>query len=107
MNRHPVTQEIMNLSYSSKKMAKNPWLSYLRRTLLDPQEMDNPKYSDEYLQLRADCFIALSSHLNDHCRAVFEFCNDYVENNNSIDNIEEKFQEYLRTIAENSYAKNS
>ena len=57
------------------------------------------RYSDERLQLRASVFRALQHHLNDHCRAVYEFCNDWVnQGNKNIDNIEHYFQNYIKEI---------
>ena len=62
------------------------------------------RYSDERMLLRAEVFRALQHHLEDHCRAVYEFCNDWVrQGNKGSDNLEQHFQDYLRTVAETSY----
>jgi len=45
--------------------------------------------------------------LTDHCRAVYEFCSEWVETHDNIDNIEQNFQNYLRSVVERSYAKSS
>lgn len=68
--------------------------------------MDDWRYSDERMLLRAEVFRSLQHHLADHTRAVYEFCTQWVDlGNPSNKGIEESFQDYLRTIAENSYAK--
>ncbi len=82
-------------------------MSSLRNTLLEPKDMDDPRYSDEKLMLRAEAFRALTHHLTDHCRAVYEFCSEWVETHDNIDNIEQNFQNYLRSVVERSYAKSS
>ena len=57
------------------------------------------RYSDERMQLRAAVFRALQHHLNENCRAVYEFCHDWVsQGNTGIDNIEYYFQEYLTNL---------
>lgn len=54
------------------------------------------RFSDERMQLRGMVFRALLHHLDDHCRLVYEFCNDWVsQGNKGIDNIEHHFQEFL------------
>jgi hypothetical protein len=64
----------------------------------------NWEYSDERMHLRAEVFRALKHHLDTHCRLVFEFCNDWVrQENKGTDNLEQHFQNYLRTVAERSY----
>jgi len=62
------------------------------------------RYSDERMLLRGQVFRALKHHLEDHCRAVFEFCNDWVsQGNKGIDNIEQHFQDYLKNTLGKSY----
>ena len=57
------------------------------------------RYTDDRLQLRASVFHALSHHLEEHCRAVYEFCHDWVsQGNDNINNIECYFQKYLEEI---------
>ena len=54
------------------------------------------RYADDRMQLRAVVFRALSHHLNEHCRAVYEFCHDWVsQGNTGIDHIEYHFENYL------------
>ena len=57
------------------------------------------RYADDRMKLRAAVFHALSHHLEDHCRAVYEFCHDWVsQGNDNINNIEDHFQRYLREV---------
>ena len=42
------------------------------------------RYADDRMQMRAAVFRALSHHLNDHCRAVYEFCHDWVSQGHNI-----------------------
>jgi len=57
------------------------------------------RYTDDRMKLRASVFYALSHHLEDHCRAVYEFCHDWVsQGNDTINNIEYHFQKYLEEI---------
>lgn len=59
------------------------------------------RYSDDRMELRASVFYCLSHHLDEHCKNVYEFCNDWVsQGNKTIDNIEEHFQNYLQQINE-------
>ena len=70
--------------------------------------MDDPKYSDEYLQLRAECFQRLSYQLPDHVRQVYEFATIWVEQGHlDTKGIEEQFEQYLISTLENSYAKSN
>lgn len=67
--------------------------------------MDDWRYSEERMLLRAAVFRALSHHLNDYCRIVYEFCHHWVsQGNKTTDNIEDYFQEYLKLTLERSYA---
>ena len=80
-------------------------MSWTRKTLLDPKDMDDWRYSEERMLLRAAVFKALSHHLNDHCRTVYEFCHHWVsQGNKSTENIEEHFQDFLKFTLERSYA---
>ena len=46
------------------------------------------RFTDERMQLRAAVFRALQHHLDENCRAVYEFCHDWVsQGNNNINNI--------------------
>mgnify|MGYP003109079549 CR=1 FL=1 len=69
-------------------------------TRLENKMSEFPKdwrYADDRMQMRAAVFRALSHHLNDHCRAVYEFCHDWVsQGNNHTNNIEHHFQTYLK-----------
>jgi len=57
------------------------------------------RYGEERMMLRAKVFYALSHHLHEHCRQVYEFCNDWVDHGNkNIDNIESFFQEHLQRL---------
>jgi len=57
------------------------------------------RYSEERMQLRAMVFHALSHHLYNHCRQVYEFCDHWVsQGNKGIDNIESFFEEYLEQL---------
>jgi len=83
-------------------------LSSLRNTLLEPKDMDDPKYSDEYLLLRAECFQRLSHQLSNHVRQVYEFASIWVEQGHlDAEGIEEQFEQYLISTLENSYAKSN
>ena len=85
-------------------MEGNPSLSSMRKALLEPSAMDDWRYSEERMQLRADVFRALSHHLNDHCRLVYEFCHDWVsQGNKTTIGVEQSFQTYLRYRAETLY----
>jgi len=88
-------------------MVKNHWLSWTRKALSSPKaDMEDWRYSDERMLLRAEVFRALQHHLADHTRAVYEFCTLWVDlGNPSNKSIEEAFQDYLRKLAEDSYAK--
>ena len=88
-------------------MERNHWSSWTRKTLSEPNSnMDDWIHSDERMRLRQEVFLALTSHLNQHCRHVYEFCNIWSEERNSSDkSIEDAFQDYLLTNLENSYAK--
>ncbi len=67
--------------------------------------MDDWRYSEERMLLRAAVFRALSHYLNDYCRIVYEFCHHWVsQGNKTTDNIEDYFQEYLKLTLERSYA---
>lgn len=63
------------------------------------------RYCDDHLKLRASAFRCLSHHLEDHCRIVYEFCSDWTETHTDITNIEQEFQNYLRSIVWTSYLK--
>mgnify|MGYP001997701616 FL=1 len=79
-------------------------MSSMRKALLEPSAMDDWRYSEERMQLRADVFRALSHHLNDHCRLVYEFCHDWVsQGNKTTIGVEQSFQTYLRYRAETLY----
>jgi len=55
------------------------------------------RYADDRMQMRAAVFRALSHHLEEHCRSVYEFCHDWVsQGNQNTDNIEFYFQNYLK-----------
>jgi hypothetical protein len=57
------------------------------------------RFTDERMQLRAAVFRALQHHLDENCRAVYEFCHDWVsQGNKDTTNIEFYFQEYLRDV---------
>jgi len=57
------------------------------------------RYADDRMQLRAAVFRALSHHLEEHCRAVYEFCHDWVsQGNDNVNNIEYYFQKYLKEV---------
>ena len=66
---------------------------------------DDPRYSEEKLLLRQSCFRSLLHHLEEHTRAVYEFSAIWCESNDTIDGIEQAFQDYLRLYAEKAYAK--
>ena len=66
---------------------------------------DDPRYSEEKQLLRQACFRSLLHHLEEHTRAVFEFATIWCEENDTIDGIEQGFQNYLRSYAEKAYAK--
>ena len=65
---------------------------------------DDPRYSEEKQLLRQACFRALIHHLEDHTRAVFEFATIWCDENDTINGIEQGFQDYLRSYAEKAYA---
>ena len=49
---------------------------------------DDWRFNDDRMQLRASVFRALQHHLDDHTRAVYEFCHDWVsQGNQNIDNM--------------------
>jgi len=76
----------------------------MRKALLDPSDMNDWRYSEERMQLRAEVFRALSHHLNDHCRLVYEFCHDWVsQGNKTTIGVEQRFQEFIRNRAETLY----
>ena len=57
------------------------------------------RFTDERMQLRAAVFRALQHHLDENCRAVYEFCHDWVsQGNQDTTNVELYFQEYLRDV---------
>jgi len=61
--------------------------------------MNDWRYSEEALQIRAECFRSLSHYLNDHCRAVFEFCDLWIkQGNRDCKNIDMHFQIYLNEL---------
>ena len=66
---------------------------------------DDPRYSEEKQLLRQACFRSLIHHLEDHTRAVFEFATIWCDENDTIDGIEQGFQNYLRSYAEKAYDK--
>ena len=51
---------------------------------------EDPRYTEEKLLLRASCFRSLLHHLEEHT---------------TIDNIEQGFQDYLRSYVEKAYGK--
>jgi len=65
---------------------------------------DDPRYSEEKLLLRQACFRSLSHHLEDHTRPVYEFATIWCEKHDTVDGIEQGFQDYLRSYAEKAYA---
>ena len=65
---------------------------------------DDPRYSEEKQLLRQACFRSLIHHLEDHTIAVFEFATIWCDEHDTIDGIEQGFQDYLRSYAENAYA---
>lgn len=71
----------------------------INRESLYPQNdhTDNDwRYSDERMQIRAECFRALIHYLNDHCRQVFEFCDLWIsQGNRDCTNIDMYFRMYL------------
>ena len=66
---------------------------------------EDPRYSEEKLYLRASCFRALVHHLEEHSRNVFEFATVWCEKHDTINGIEQGFQDYLRSYAETAYEK--
>tara|TARA_R100000734_G_C3239296_1_gene44526 strand:- start:263 stop:484 length:222 start_codon:yes stop_codon:yes gene_type:complete len=66
---------------------------------------EDPRYSEEKLLLRAACFRSLLHHLEEHTRAVYEFATIWCEKHDTIDGIEQGFQNYLRSYAEAAYEK--
>lgn len=59
------------------------------------------RYSDERMELRAECFRALKFYLNDYCRHVYEFCDMWVsQGNKDCTNIDSQFRMYLSTSLE-------
>ena len=66
---------------------------------------EDPRYSEEKLLLRASCFRSLLHHLEEHTRAVYEFATIWCEKHDTIDGIEQGFQNYLRSYAEAAYEK--
>jgi hypothetical protein len=59
------------------------------------------RYSDERMELRAECFRALKFYLNDYCRYVYEFCDMWVsQGNKDCTNIDSQFRMYLSTSLE-------
>ena len=66
---------------------------------------DDPRYSEEKLLLRASCFRSLLHHLDDHTRAVYEFATIWCEEYDTINGIEQGFQDYLRSSAEKAFSK--
>jgi hypothetical protein len=76
----------------------------MRKALLDPTDMNDWRYSEERMLLRAEVFRALSHHLNDHCRLVYEFCHDWVsQGNKTTTGVEQRFQDFIRDCAETLY----
>ena len=65
---------------------------------------NDPRYSEEKQLLRQACFRCLTHHLEEHTRAVFEFATIWCDEHDTIDGIEQGFQDYLRSYAENAYA---
>ena len=88
-------------------MEKNHWLSWTRKTLSEPNfDMNDWTYSDERMRLRQKVFRALTPYLDQSPRHVYEFCTLWVDLGNPTNKgIEEAFQDYLRKLAEDSYAK--
>jgi hypothetical protein len=73
---HPINNESL---YTKNENTINDW-----------------RYSEERLQIRAECLRALMHYLNDHCRAVFEFCDFWVsQGNKDCTNIDKYFRMYL------------
>ena len=68
-------------------------------------DSDDPRYSEEKLLLRASCFRALIHHLEEHTRAVYEFATIWCDKHNTINGIEQGFQDYLRSYAEKAFSK--
>ena len=66
---------------------------------------EDPRYSEEKLYLRASCFRALVHHLEEQSRNVFEFATIWCEKHDTINGIEQGFQDYLRSYAEKAYGK--
>ena len=66
---------------------------------------DDPRYSEEKLILRASCFRSLLHHLDDHTRAVYEFATIWCEEYDTINGIEQGFQDYLRSYAEKAFSR--
>ena len=66
---------------------------------------DDPRYSEEKLLLRASCFRSLLHHLDDHTRAVYEFATIWCEEYDTINGIEQGFQDYLRSYAEKAFSR--
>ena len=61
--------------------------------------MNDLKYTDELMKLRADCLRSLSHYMEDHARAVFEFSTTWCEEGNTdINNIEECFLSRYRVV---------
>ncbi len=69
------------------------------------EDRNNPRYSEEKMELRRACFRSLIHHLQDHTRAVYEFATIWCEDHDTIDGIEQGFQDYLRSYAEKAYDK--
>ena len=66
---------------------------------------DDPRYSEEKLLLRASCFRSLLHHLDDHTRAVYEFATIWCEEYDTINGIEQGFQDYLRSYVEKAFSR--
>ena len=61
--------------------------------------MNDLKYTDELMKLRADCLRSLNHYMEDHARAVFEFSTSLFEDcNKDINNIEECFINSYRVV---------
>ena len=61
--------------------------------------MNDLKYTDEKMKLRADCLRSLNHYIEDHARAVFEFSTTWCEEGNTdIHNIEECFLNRYRVV---------
>ena len=73
------------------------------RVMTDNSE--DPRYTEEKLLLRASCFRSLLHHLEEHTRAVFEFATVWCDENDTINGIEQGFQDYLRSYVEKAYGK--